>query len=158
MLPRFVRSPEEIRTDFTETDLPHDRMRAVYAYWNEKRQDRNMPPISALDPLAMPKAALSYLSIIEVLGNPARLRVRLQGTQLVEVIGGDFTWQFLDEISGTEQQISRIFWCITHQRPYLVEAMVTWGTQSYRRYSSLNLPFGTPETGVRRVAGVFAFL
>ena len=157
MPPRLMRRPEEIKTDVTAEDLPDDRMRAMLGYWDDTRRDAAMPPESAIDPLAMPKSALSFLSVIDVVGNPARLRIRLQGTQLVEVVGSDQTWQYLDEIKGMEQQVSRSWWCIANGKPYMVDSTVTWGSQNYRRYCSLNLPFGTAETGVSRIVSIFYF-
>ena len=117
-----------------------------------------MPPVSAIDPLLMPRSALSFMSVIEVFGDPPRLRFRLQGTQLVDVIGRDDTWQFLDEVSGTEQQTSRLWWCVSEKHPYLVEAAFTWGAQNPRSYCSLNLPFGSEETGVSKIVSVLTFI
>ena len=158
MPPRLMGRPEEIKTDFTIQTLLHDRFRALYTYWNEMRKSESMPPVSAIDPLLMPRSALPFLSVIEVFGDPPRLRFRLQGTQLVEVIGRDYTWQFLDDVRGAEQQTTRIRWCMSEGRPYMVEAAVTWGAQNYRSYCSLNLPFGTEDDGVSRITSVFTFI
>ncbi|NBC31601.1 MAG: PAS domain-containing protein [Alphaproteobacteria bacterium] len=157
MLPDLKPRPAELCEDFSSDDLPHSRMQAMFGYWTERRNGGTMPPVSAIDPLDMPRNSLAYLAVLEIVDNPRRFRIRLQGTQMVEAIGRDLTGQYLDELAGMDQPIARTQWCCTHRRPYLVEAPFSWSPQHYKTYSSLNLPFGDAETGVRRIVSVFVF-
>ena len=147
----------EFRDNFKLDDLPHRRLRAMYEYWCQKRIGPALPPVSAIDPLTMPRQALPWLVLVDVLGNPPRLRFRLQGTQVVDAAGADYSSRYFDEVPGMEQQIERIAWCVSSARPYLVETQLTWSSRKYRTYSCLTLPFGGESTGVTRVVGVFAF-
>lgn len=157
MLHEAERRPASLYADFTMDDLPHSRMQALFKYWLDARRDAAMPPISAIDPLQLPRKPLPFLSMLEVVGAPPRFLIRLLGTQLVEVIGRDLTRRYLDEIEGMDQPVARSQWCLAHGRPYLAEAPLSWSQQHYKTYSSLNLPFGDTTQGVRRIVSVFAF-
>lgn len=157
MLPDVKRRPTTLFADFSMDDLPHGRMQDLFGYWSERRNGAAMPPVSAIDPLAMPRRPLAYLSVLEVVGTPVRFRIRLQGTQLVEATGSDLTWHYLDELGGMEEPLARMHWCVAHRKPYLVEAPLSWSPQRCKTYSSLNLPFGDAESGVQRIVSVFVF-
>lgn len=149
--------PVEINVDFTSDDLPHRRMKAMYSYWCQMRLGSALPPASAIDPLSMPRVALPWVSVLEVVGCEPRFRIRLQGTQIVAAVDRDYSWRHLDEMWGTEEQIERLEWCVAHGRPYLVESPLSWCSETYRSYVSLNLPFGTDTQRVSRIVSVFVF-
>lgn len=76
-------------------------LQRIYAYWLEKRGDRAMPARADLDPIDIP-ALLPNLVLIDVLPPDARLKVRLVGTWIVNLFGGDYTGRYLDEIDFGE--------------------------------------------------------
>ncbi len=83
---------EKARTDVTSPLLlqAHD-------IWDRNRSTRSMPARAALDPVEMPKL-LPHMALVEVSAPDLRMRVRLVGTNIVNIYGADFTGQYLDEI------------------------------------------------------------
>lgn len=154
---RLVELPEKIRIDFAPDDLQSDYMRALHEYWNAARGAADLPPVSAIDPMLLPRACLPYLSVLEVEQAPFRLRSRLSGTALVAQFGTDFTGRYLDELPGMDAQLTRMKWCVETRHPYVVEDKLTFAPKDYKLYQTLILPFGDPEAGVQRIVGVFTF-
>lgn len=149
--------PEGLRATFCREDLPVDHMRAAYDYWLAARGAAVVPPVSALDPMLLPRGSLPYLSVLEVEQAPFRLRSRLTGTALVDHLGINQTGHYLDEIPGIARQLARMEWCVHAQQPYLAEDKLTFAPKDYKRYHVLILPFGDPGRGVERLVGVFGF-
>lgn len=75
----------------------HRSLKDLLAYWLAKKGDRIAPPRSAIHPEEI-VTLLPYLALIDVVGEPARFRVRLFGTGLVAAYGRDITGKFLDEV------------------------------------------------------------
>ena len=151
-----------MRVDFSADDLSHSRQRHLYAYWQQVRGRSAVAPVAAIDPMAMPRDALSYLSVLEVVeadaeGRSQRFRVRLHGTEIVEATGIEITGRHLDEIDGMARQIERCRWMVRHARPYLVADALTWSPRLHSAYTALNLPFGNAAGMVQRIVAVFAF-
>lgn len=149
---------EDLQADFTRESLAEDYARALFDYWCEARGAARIAPVSAIDPMRMPRACLPYISVLDVEHEPLRLRSRLSGTALVEQLGMNQTGNYLDEIPGTTAQLGRMEWCVRTQRPYIVEDDITFAPKDFKRYQILVLPFGDPAVGVQRLVGVFCFL
>lgn len=84
-------------------DLPieHASLRQLYAYWDGKRAGRRFPARADIDPIEL-SFVLGNLSLVDVLHEPLRFRVRLQGTLSVSRLGYDMTGKFADEIPDLE--------------------------------------------------------
>ena len=74
----------------------HERVRAIYRYWDGKRNGRLMPSRADLDPVDIPKL-LPNVWLIDVARDPYRFRFRLLGTAVVEYAGEDNTGMWFDE-------------------------------------------------------------
>lgn len=99
-----------------ELEIGHEALRSLYAYWNDRRGARAMPARSDLDPVDIP-ALLRHLILLDVTYDPLRFRVRLYGTEVIELRGRDLTGRYLYEDSPT---------AIGEQtRPWNVEAVET---------------------------------
>lgn len=149
--------PAKLKSRFTRECLAEDYARQFFDYWCAARSGQVMPPVSALDPMLLPRACLPYLSVLEVETEPLRLRARLVGTAVAEQIGMNQTGCYLDELPGAASQEERLLWCVREQRPYLAEDDITFAPNNYKRYQCLIVPFGDPTVGVERVVGVFCF-
>ncbi|WP_193367859.1 PAS domain-containing protein [Pelagibius marinus] len=146
-----------------QTEIHRDALRQDYAgdlftYWCEARGPAVMPPLSAIDPVRLPRACLPYISVLDVERSPFRLRARLTGSALVDQFGLNQTGHYLDEFPGMTAQIERMEWCVREQCPYLAEDELTFGPNDYKRYQVLVLPFGDPGCGVQRLVGTFCFM
>lgn len=70
---------------------------ALFRYWLTLGVDSGPPLWGRFDPIALPRH-LSRLWVIEVHGEPLRLRYRLVGTHIVTSYGHDPTGRWLDEV------------------------------------------------------------
>jgi hypothetical protein len=86
-------------------------LRALYAYWQGKRQGLAPPSRAAIHPEEM-VPWLPNLMLLDVIGDPPRFRVRLFGTGLARAYGGEITGRWMDECDLN---------CVTEQ---LTEQMV----------------------------------
>ncbi|HET6619177.1 MAG TPA: PAS domain-containing protein [Dongiaceae bacterium] len=68
----------------------HPRVRAIYRYWDSKRNGRQMPRRSDLDPLEIPRF-LPDICLIDVVPDARRYVYRLIGTNEVAMRGRDPT-------------------------------------------------------------------
>lgn len=87
--------------DQVDLQIEHDSLRRLYAHWNEKRAGRRYPARANFDPLEL-GFVLGNLSLIDVLYDPLRFRLRLHGTMAVSRLGYDMTGKFADEIPDPE--------------------------------------------------------
>lgn len=75
----------------------HERLAALYAYWRRIRPAPDLlPGRQHFDPIDVPKA-LASIWLLDVQREPLQFRYRLIGTNVVRMIGGDFTGQWFDE-------------------------------------------------------------
>jgi len=81
-----------------ETRPPTPLLRAVMAYWNERRGARLMPSRNDLDPLHIP-TLLPQLMLLDVLRGPLDFRYRLVGTAIVDRLGRDNTGLRFSELA-----------------------------------------------------------
>ena len=72
-------------------------LRQLYAYWDERRQGREFPARSDLDPLDF-RYALGHVLLLDVLADPLRFRFRLHGSLLAERAGYDMTGKLADDL------------------------------------------------------------
>jgi len=88
--------------DADQLGLVDDRLRHLFAYWQEKRAGRAMPRRADIDPLDFPYI-LGSVTLIEVLpqldGLP-RFRFRLYGTEMVAHSGTDMTGRYVEDFPG----------------------------------------------------------
>lgn len=78
-------------------------LREIHAYWEEKRGTRSLPAREDFDPLEFPKL-LPNVILMDVLPPEGRLKVRLVGTLVVQMFGGDYTGLYLDQIDFGEMR------------------------------------------------------
>lgn len=78
----------------------HPQLSALFHYWNDKRQGRNMPDRADIDPIEMGGRWLPHLVLSDLRDRATRVRFRLVGTNVVKRFGFDPTGQHMDELSG----------------------------------------------------------
>lgn len=148
---------QQFLTEPTLEGLADERLRRMYAYWLSRRRGDELPTLQAIDPLALPRGVLPWLSILEVEPEPLRFRSRLVGTEVVEAIGIDHSGRYLDSLPGMEGQLARFAWCVETRQPYLARATMTWSPRDYKEYRVLALPFADAAGRVARILHVFVF-
>ncbi len=74
-------------------------------HWNRVRGARAMPRRDEIDPVEL-VAWLPYLSIMELHYEPFRARYRVVGTEVVRIVGEDFSNRWLDETGWSTDSIA----------------------------------------------------
>jgi hypothetical protein len=77
--------------------LPLEGLRFLLKYWDIARGRAAMPPVGAIDPLAL-KPVLGNIIILDVLENGADFRFRLFGTEVAAAARNDWTGSTVDEM------------------------------------------------------------
>ncbi|WP_421709786.1 PAS domain-containing protein [Algihabitans sp.] len=102
-------------------------LRAIYQLWSARQPD--LP--ARLDPTELPPAALPYVMLLDFERDPDELRVRLAGTRVCEIYGGELrgetTRSFFDA-TDAEQVLSAALTVAETRQPSL----------AFRRYVSLS--------------------
>ena len=75
----------------------HETIRQIVGYWTAIHPPSGLPGRQHFDPLQVPRL-LPNIRLLDVVGQPPRFRVRLMGTRMCEVFGGEQTGRWLDEI------------------------------------------------------------
>ncbi len=75
----------------------HAKLRNLFDYWCSIQPAKGvLPGRHHFDPLYVADV-LPFVFMIDLVGDPVRLRYRLLGTRMVDAIGRDLTGQWLDE-------------------------------------------------------------
>ena len=74
----------------------HPSLQAVYRYWLGIHPEKGLPGRQHLDPLDL-RRFLPQLWLVDVQHEPFRLKYRLVGTRIRELVGRELTGQWLDE-------------------------------------------------------------
>lgn len=133
------------------------RLKALFAYWNDRCAGRSMPARSDIDPVDIPRL-LPNLLLIDVEQATGRLRVRVAGTTVVEMYGSDYTGRYLDEIEFGDRRAAVLFdynTCLETRQPYAAEHSF-WATRDITyRIERLILPLSDDgETVSHLIAGL----
>ena len=135
-------------------------LRAVYDFYVARRGVRPMPSRADIDPIDMPRAALPYLVLLEVIDGGARFRWRLTGTEVVSRFGRDATGKFGEEVLGGEYLtfLTSLIQHVCRARvPVYSHAIFRWEDEARTLNTSrLYLPLGD-ETGVHQILGAHGF-
>ena len=81
----------------TIEELASDKVQALHAWWVAQRGEAGVPDRSAFDPTRFPRL-LPNMIISEAVTEPFRIRYRLVGTKVADVLNIDLTGRYLDEV------------------------------------------------------------
>jgi hypothetical protein len=120
-----------------------------------------MPARSDLDMVEMPRAALPYLMLIDVVpaGAAWRYRYRLVGTEMVHVIGQDVTHRFIDDVVPGERQREVFGWldrAVRDSVPMALEMSLGWANRDFRHARRVALPLSADGVTVDMLLCCFA--
>lgn len=135
-------------------------LRAVYDFYVARRGARAMPARADIDPVDMPRAALPYLVLLDVIDGGARFRWRLTGTEVVNRFGRDATGRYGEEVLSGEYLVfltSLVQHVCRCRLPVYSHSVFRWDEGRTMRTSRLYLPLGDDETGVTQILGAHAF-
>lgn len=132
---------------------------AFYAHWRDLAGGLAMPRVADFDPFDLPRAALPYVVLVEVVGlaDAPRFKVRLMGTQAVEQSGLDSTGRFVDEVAGAEGVQRRFSEVLRRRQPYYADMRLTWSSRNYKRYRTVVCPLAD-DADAGRVARLLSLV
>lgn len=81
----------------SDPTIAHPMLATLMTYWHQKRGKRAMPARADIEPAEL-KAMLPHIFMVDVEHDPFRLRYRLVGSALVDVLGQDIKGKYLDEM------------------------------------------------------------
>lgn len=127
-------------------------------YWDAARQGKTVPHLSSIDPTALPKDALRWMAVFEVLHEERDFLVRLAGTGISSLTGREFTGMRVGEIPGSESGKERMLRSIDEKRPYYSGDPLKWSLgQEHIDYSALCLPYCDDDGTITRLMIIFKF-
>jgi hypothetical protein len=86
--------------------------RQLFDYWLERSRDRQMPDRNDIRPSDFPRL-LPHVSLIDVLDEPKRFRVRLAGTRLRDIYDRETTGLYVEDFEWGDK---RDYWIAAYER------------------------------------------
>lgn len=128
----------------------------IWSIWQKSRGSNVFPPDLFIDPTLLPPEALPFLVLYEVGERPDLITIRLEGSEIVQILGRSRRGGIVGKHSGTEAHLNRLAWAAMNGEPYWVETTIDYDRYHYRVYTVLVLPYG--QNGrVTRLLGANAF-
>jgi PAS domain len=138
--------------------LPEQRQ--LFDYWLERSGARHMPDRSDIRPSDFPRL-LPHVSLIDVLDQPKRFRVRLAGTRLRDIYDRETTGLFVEDFEWGDK---RDYWVAAYER-LIVEGKpsqgIVRGPRLYKEHLVqywLRLPLSVGNGRVQMILCYDAFL
>lgn len=155
LFPRNGTEPEgSVLTSFNASELPTVGQQDAYVYWTQLPKEGGLPVVNHIDPLSLPRSALSMLAVLDV--SEEDFRVRLAGTDLTDMLGKEFTGTRISQLPDADHGVARLRWSVRNRNPYYARSSLTWAEKRFRNYGVLTLPFGRADV-VDRLVLVFDF-
>lgn len=137
------------------------RVLRAYAYWRKAHTPAGLPGRPQIDPLQL-RDLLPFVWLVDVQREPLRLRYRLIGTAVVDVLGRDMTGQWFDEAHPDPQSqvsyLNRAGSVIQERLPNWRRGRPNlWMHQTYTTVQNLIMPLAADGTHVDMLFNVSTF-
>lgn len=124
---------------------------ALLSYWQEKAAGREMPSRRDIDPAEM-RRLLPHIYMVDVAPAAPHFRFRLIGTEIVQLLGRDFTGRAIDEASygSAAAPLARIMRTVVERRrPVGFQGRIFYiRGQEWRRVESVLLPLSGQDGAI----------
>ena len=141
------------------SEIADARLRRLYEYWNAKREDRPAPTRRDIDPVEIPDL-LGFVNIYEVQDEPRDFKVRLNGSEVVEMLGQDITGKFCSTvISGPDAGSYKTAFdiCVDQCRPVIVETSLAFCGKPYMAQTIIVLPLSSAGESVDMIVTAHSY-
>jgi hypothetical protein len=121
------------------------RLRRLYEYWNAKRGDRPAPSRRDIDPVEIPDL-LGFVNIFEVQDEPRDYKVRLNGSEVAEMLGQETTGKYCSTVISGEDGVrckTAFDLCVDQCRPTIVETSLAFCGKPYMGQTIVILPLSS---------------
>ena len=135
------------------------RLLRLYEYWNEKRGLRKAPLRNDIDPVEIPEL-LGFLNLYDVRGEPRDYFVRLNGSEIANMLCRDVTGKLSSEVLDGEDRArchKAFSICIENWQPALVETSMGFCDKPYAIQTVLALPLSSDGIHVDMIVSGHAF-
>ncbi|HEY2709572.1 MAG TPA: PAS domain-containing protein [Caulobacteraceae bacterium] len=147
----------------TQLGAPTTALRAheeLFAYWAQLRRPGGLPGRGDLDPARI-KRLLPTVSLTQVVGAPRDYRLRLAGTGLYGVYGGEITGKRLTDVYNTaaaDYWRTELDQVVEDRRPRAGHHSMAWRGASHMTLLWLRLPLASNGKDVDVILGYDAVL
>lgn len=127
----------------------------VFAYWSSRREGGRLPSRAQIDPNHF-KRHLPTISLIDVRRNPRDYRLRLAGTGLYSVYGGEITGKRLGEVYAPDAERywrTELDTVVDEGRPAVGVHSLSWRRASHLSILWLRLPLAGDGARVDMILG-----
>lgn len=133
-------------------------LRQGYEAWTAARGARPMPSRRDLDPVALPRALLSHILLVDIEREPVlRFRWRLIGTHVTERLGRDSTGRYWDELYADNVRKALMtgpLWAMERCRPIRTLGYSPVEGKGHMRSENLELPLSEDGETVNMIMTV----
>jgi hypothetical protein len=138
--------------------LRHRTLKALFAYWDERRGRRGFPARRELDPVDIPRL-LPHLVLLDVSARPLDLVFRLAGTEVVSRLGFGVTGRrVLDlPVEGADLLFQEMAEVALTGRPRAAQGAYCSHAEDFKSVDRLFLPLGRESARVDMLIGALVF-
>jgi hypothetical protein len=147
----------------TQLGAPTTALRAheeLFAYWAQLKRSGGLPGRGDLDPARI-KRLLPTVSLTQVVGQPRDYRLRLAGTGLYGVYGGEITGKRLTDVynsAAADYWRSELDQVVEERRPRAGHHSMAWRGAAHMTLLWLRLPLASNGRDVDVILGYDAVL
>lgn len=126
-------------------EIANARLRRLYDYWEAKRGERVAPTRRDINPVEIPDL-LGFVNIYEVRDDPRDFKIRLNGSEVAEMLGRDITGKYCSTvISGPDAVRCKAAFniCVDRRSPAIVETSLAFCDKPYITQTMIVLPLSS---------------
>lgn len=150
------------------TELTCPTLKAVHAYWNEKRGLRSMPARADINPVEL-REHLGWIMMVEVLDDMADFRYRLIGTKVTRYFFNNSTGQTVTDVfapfgPGAVKGVQAVYRKVARDHVVVrTHGEANWLTdrkadpRGFPHFDSLILPLSEDDTTCNMLMIIFTF-
>lgn len=157
--PKYNRDPglDAIIRDFTTEDIPWPGGQRLFQWWLTARGERRFPAREDFSPALMGRH-LSTMVLHDVEPGEPEFRIRLVGTQIVDLVGRDLTGLRVGDLPNSGPMAARYRWAVAERAPYMcLDLPIGWASKDYLSFSTLVLPLGPDDASVTMLIANLGF-
>jgi hypothetical protein len=127
------------------SEIADKRLRRLYDYWNATRGARAAPMRRDINPVEIPDL-LGFVNIYEVQAEPRDFKVRLNGSEVAEMLGREITGKYCSTvISGPDAARCKTAFdiCVDRCSPAIVETSMAFCDKPYMAQTMIVLPLSS---------------
>lgn len=126
-------------------EIANARLRRLYDYWEAKRGERVAPTRRDINPVEIPDL-LGFVNIYEVRDDPRDFKIRLNGSEVAEMLGRDITGKYCSTVTSGPDAVrckAAFNICVDRRSPAIVETSLAFYDKPYITQTMIVLPLSS---------------